>query len=215
MGDLKDFLGDTVKRVLFVPYAGVTVDWDTYTKKVRERYAEIGYELQSVHEVKDPVAALHNADAVAVGGGNTFHLLETMYANNLVQPMRELVEAGLPYMGWSAGSNVACPTIKTTNDMPIVQPRSFDALAVVPFQINPHYTDKVLPEHQGETRADRLAEFIEVNRNVNVVGLLEGSILRVEGKSIRLLGGKNLLVFRHGQDTRELTPDDSFDFLWG
>ena len=213
MGDLRDFLGNTVKKVLFVPYAGVTVDWDTYTAKVRERYAEIGYELESVHDVPDPVAALHNADAVAVGGGNTFHLLEKMYENGLVQPMHELVLAGLPYMGWSAGSNVACPTIKTTNDMPIVQPRTFDALGVVRFQINPHYTDAVLPQHQGETRADRLAEFIEVNPDINVVGLREGSILRVEGGKVSLLGGRNMLLFRKGQEVREFTPDDAIDFL--
>jgi dipeptidase E len=213
MGDLKDFLGDSVKKVLFVPYAGVTVDWDTYTAKVRERYAEIGYELESVHEVSNPAGALADADAIAVGGGNTFHLLETMYANGLIEPLRERVRAGLPYMGWSAGSNVVCPTIKTTNDMPIVQPRTFDALGVVSFQINPHYTDAVLPQHQGETRADRLAEFIEVNPDINVVGLREGSILRVEGSEVSLLGGKNMLLFRRGQDVREFTPDDSINFL--
>jgi dipeptidase E len=213
MGDLKDFLGNLVKKVLFVPYAGVTVDWDTYTTKVRERFAEIGYEVESVHEVKDPVSALAGAEAIAVGGGNTFHLIEKMYENGLIEPLRERVKAGLPYMGWSAGSNVVCPTIRTTNDMPIVQPRTFDALGVVSFQINPHYTDAVLPQHQGETRADRLAEFIEVNREMNVVGLREGSILRVEGGEVSLLGGKNMLLFRHGQDVREFTPDDSIKFL--
>ena len=213
MGDLKDFLGDSVKKVLFVPYAGVTVDWDTYTTKVRERYAEIGYELESVHEVPDAVAALEKTDAIAVGGGNTFHLVETMYANGLMEPLKERVAAGLPYMGWSAGSNVVCPTIKTTNDMPIVQPRTFDALGVVSFQINPHYTDAVLPQHQGETRADRLAEFIEVNPDMNVVGLREGSILRVDGPEVSLLGGKNMLLFRKGEDVREFTPDDSINFL--
>ena len=213
MGDLKGFLGDSVKKVLFVPYAGVTVDWDAYTTKVRERYAEIGYELVSVHEVSNPAEALGEAEAIAVGGGNTFFLLETMYANGLLEPLRGRVAAGLPYMGWSAGSNVVCPTIRTTNDMPIVQPRTFDALGVVPFQINPHYTDALLPKHQGETRADRLAEFVEVNPDVNVVGLLEGSILRVEGNEVSLLGGKNMLLFRKGQDVREFTPDDSINFL--
>jgi len=215
MGDLRDFLGDSVKSVVFVPYAGVTIAWDTYTKKVRERYAELGYELVSVHDTTDPVEAVREAEAIAVGGGNTFYLLETMYENDLVDAIRRRVMAGAPYMGWSAGSNMVCPTIKTTNDMPIVQPRSFDALGLVPFQINPHYTDTVLPEHQGETRADRIAEFVEANPGVNVVGLREGSILRVEDDTISLLGDKDMLLFHKGHKTETYKPGDKIDFLFG
>ena len=173
MGDLRDFLGESVKKVLFVPYAGVTISWDTYTKKVRERYAEIGYELESVHETSDAAAAVREAEAIAVGGGNTFYLLQSMYENGIVEPIRERVKSGVPFMGWSAGSNVVCPTIRTTNDMPIVEPKTFDALGLVKFQINPHYTDAVLPQHQGETRADRIAEFVKANPDVSVVGLRE------------------------------------------
>lgn len=215
MGDLKDFLGDSVGRVLFVPYAGVTVAWDTYTNKVREKYAEIGYELLSVHQTSDPVAAVNEAEAIAVGGGNTFFLLKEMYENRLIEPIRSRVAAGLPYMGWSAGSNVACSTIKTTNDMPVVEPPSFKALDLIPFQINPHYTDAVLPEHQGETRADRIAEFIEANPETTVVGMREGSILRVEGNSVNLLGEKDMRLFRKGQDAVEYSPSDAIDFLLG
>jgi len=215
MGDLKDFLGDSIRRVLFVPYAGVTIAWDTYTNKVREKYAEIGYELESVHEASDPVAAVQEAEAIAVGGGNTFYLLREMYENKLIEPIRERVQNGMPYMGWSAGSNMVCPTIKTTNDMPIAEPPSFKALDLIPFQINPHYSDAVLPQHQGETRADRIAEFIEANPNMTVVGLREGSILRVEGDSLKLLGENDMRLFRKGQDVKECSTSDSIDFLRG
>ena len=215
MGDLKDFLGDAIHRVLFVPYAGVTISWDTYTNKVREKFAEIGYQLESVHEVSDPEAAVWDAQAIAVGGGNTFFLLRELYTNKLIEPIRERVRDGMPYMGWSAGSNMACPTIRTTNDMPIVKPPSFNALDLIPFQINPHYTDAVVPEHQGETRADRIAEFIEANPDVPVVGLREGGILRVEGKSIKLLGDKEMRFFRKGQEVREYSTSDAIDFLLG
>jgi dipeptidase E len=215
MDDLRDFLGDSVKKVLFVPYAGVTVAWDAYTDKVRDVYAKLGYEMESVHEVPDPVAAVRDAEAIAVGGGNTFNLLDLFYKNKLIEPVRDRVQNGLPYMGWSAGSNMVCPTIKTTNDMPIVEPESFKALDVIPFQINPHYTDAVLPQHQGETRADRIAEFIEANPDYRVVGLREGSILRVEGISLKLLGEKDMLLFQKGPETKEFGPDASIDFLLG
>jgi dipeptidase E len=213
MGDLKEFLGNSVGRVLFVPYAGVTVAWDTYTEKVREKYAEIGYELVSAHDMSDPVAAVRDAEAIAVGGGNTFYLLRELYENRLIEPIRERVSDGMPYMGWSAGSNMVCPTIRTTNDMPIVEPPSFKALDLIPFQINPHYTDAVLPQHQGETRADRIAEFIAANPNIAVVGLREGSILRVEGDSLTLLGEKDLRLFRQGQDVMDYSTTDAIDFL--
>jgi len=213
LGHIRDFLGDGVKQVLFVPYAGVTVPWDAFTKKVRGRFAEIDFELESVHTAPDPVAAVRQAEAIAVGGGNTFHLLHQMIEHKLVTAIRKRVLAGVPYMGWSAGSNVAGPTIKTTNDMPIVRPRTFDALALVPFQINPHYTDGVIPQHQGETRADRLAEFIEANPDVDVVGLREGSILRVEDGHMALLGDKEMLLFRKGREVRHFAPGEPIDFL--
>jgi dipeptidase E len=131
----------------------------------------------------------------------------------LIESIRERVEAGLPYIGWSAGSNVACPTIKTTNDMPIVEPPSFNALNLVPFQINPHYTDEKLANHSGETREQRLAEFLKANPTVTVVGLREGSILRIEGERIELLGGKRARIFRNGEEAKELGRADSLEFL--
>ena len=148
-----------VERVLFFPYA--LYDRDGYAAKARKRFAEMGYGLDSAHEAPDPLRAVEDAEAIFVGGGNTFRLLDTLYRLDLIEPIRRRVEAGSPYMGASAGSNVAGATIKTTNDMPIVQPASFEALALVPFQINPHYLD---PDpgstHMGETRETRIREFL-------------------------------------------------------
>lgn len=168
---IKAFLGNALQKILFVPYAGVRFSFADYALNVRERFAEMGYDLESIHTANNPVHAIENAEAMAVGGGNTFHLLQNLYQNDLIEAIRQRANSGMPYMGWSAGSNVACPTIKTTNDMPIIQPPSFDALGLVPFQINPHYLNAHPAGHQGETREERLLEFIEVNPNVHVVGL--------------------------------------------
>lgn len=213
LSHIKSFLGAGVKRVLFVPFAGVRVTYDDYAARVRERFEEIGYALDSVHAAADPVRAVKEAEALAVGGGNTFHLLRGLYQANLLEAIRARVSSGMPYVGWSAGSNVACPTIKTTNDMPVVEPPSFNALSLVPFQINPHYTDAAIPNHNGETRSERLLEFLEANADMTVVGLKEGSALQIEGSRIKLLGDKSLLVFRKGQETAEYNPQDSLEFL--
>ncbi|HEX8144451.1 MAG TPA: dipeptidase PepE [Pyrinomonadaceae bacterium] len=213
LGAIKDFLGGAIRTVLFVPYAGVRFSFDQYAATVRERFWEIGYRLESVHEAEEAREAVRRAEAIAVGGGNTFHLLRGLYQAELLDEIRARVRDGAPYVGWSAGSNVACPTIKTTNDMPVVEPPSFRALDLVPFQINPHYTDERAVGHAGETRDERLAEFIEVNAGVRVVGLREGSMLRVEDASIRLLGEKSARVFLKGEEARDYTPQDSLQFL--
>lgn len=213
VGDIRDFLGASVKRVLFVPFAGVTRSYDEYASVVRGRFEEMGYQLDSVHEAARPVEAVESAEAIAVGGGNTFHLLRGMYETGLTESIRARVEIGTPYIGWSAGSNVACPTIRTTNDMPIVEPPSFNALALVPFQINPHYTDETLSGHAGETREQRIAEFLKANPGATVVGLREGSILRIEDQTLRLLGEKSARVFVGGGDAIEYSPTDSLNFL--
>ncbi|HYY56073.1 MAG TPA: dipeptidase PepE [Pyrinomonadaceae bacterium] len=211
---IKDFLGGEPRTILFVPFAGVRSSFSEYAATVRERFREMGYRLESVHEASDPREAVGRAEAIAVGGGNTFHLLRGLYEAGLVEAIRSRVaEDGVPFIGWSAGSNVACPTIKTTNDMPIVEPPTLSALNLVPFQINPHYTDEGLSGHAGETREQRLSEFIEVNEGVYVVGLREGSILRVEGSSIRLIGEKSARVFIKGKEAMEIAPQDSLQFL--
>jgi dipeptidase E len=213
LSHIRSFLGAGIRRVLFVPYAGVRMTYDEYATRVRDRFEEIGYQLDSVHESRDPLRALEDAEAIAVGGGNTFHLLRGLYEAKLLEAIRERVSDGMPYIGWSAGSNVACPTIKTTNDMPVVEPPSFNALALVPFQINPHFTDERVPNHNGETRSERLLEFIEANPGVRVVGLKEGSALRIEGSEIKLLGDKSALVFLKGAEIAEYRPQDSLQFL--
>jgi dipeptidase E len=208
-----DFSGGSRGRVLFVPFAGVRISFAEYTATVGQRFHEMGYELESVHEASDPVEAMRQASAIAVGGGNTFHLLRGLYDSGLIEPLRARVEEGTPYIGWSAGSNVACPTIKTTNDMPIVEPPSFRALDLVPFQINPHYTDAQPLGHAGETRDQRLAEFLEVNPGTYVVGLREGTILRIENTSVQLLGNHSARLFLKGHEPRDYPPQDSLDFL--
>ena len=212
---LSGFLGDDVRRVLFIPYAGVTVSYDDYEGNVRETFTALGYRLDSIHDTSDPVAAVHDAEVLAIGGGNTFRLLEQLAAQGLLEPIRRRVLAGMPYMGWSAGSNIAGPTICTTNDMPIVEPPSFDALGLVPFQINPHYTDAHPPGHQGETRADRLREFIELNRDAVVAGMPEGTALRIENDRAEWLGSKALRIFRYAEEPQDLPLDADLGWLLG
>ena len=210
---VKDFLGERVRAVLFFPFAAVTRTYDEYAARVRGRFAQAGIEVRSVHDEPDVAAAVSSAEAFVVGGGNTFHLLRSLYEAGLVEAVRERVRQGTPYVGWSAGSNVACPTIRTTNDMPIVEPPSFDALNLVPFQINPHYTDARIEGHHGETRDERLAEFVSANPGVRVVGLREGTMLRVEGYEMRLVGDKPARIFLKGEEPYDLGPEDSFQFL--
>jgi dipeptidase E len=212
-GVLKDFLGQSVKRVLFVPFATVIYSEDEYLASVRRHFGPLGYEVESLHAVSDPKRAVENADAIAVGGGNTFYLLRALYRVGVVEVIRERVRNGMPYVGWSAGSNVACPTIRTTNDMPIVEPPTLNALGLVPFQINPHYTDERIAGHMGETRDERLIEFTHANPDVRVIGLREGTMLRVEGDEISLLGGKPARIFVKSESPRDVEPEGSFNFL--
>jgi dipeptidase E len=212
-GPIKEFLGDKVREVLFVPFAAVRTSFDQFAATVGKRFEEFGYGLQSVHAVPDPKAAVAAAEAVVVGGGNTFHLLARLYEADLLEAIRASAQAGTPYIGWSAGANIAGPSIRTTNDMPIVEPPSLDALGLVPFQLNPHYTDDVVPNHAGETRAERLVEFTVANPGVQVLGLREGSILRVEGSTMELIGEKKARVFIDGRDPEDFAPRASLQFL--
>jgi dipeptidase E len=206
--DIRSFLGD-VKRVLFVPYA--LFDRDKYAATAQHRFQRMGYELTSVHTASDPVQAVNDTDAVFIGGGNTFRLLKALYDFALLQPIRERVEAGIRYIGSSAGSNVAAPTIKTTNDMPIVQPPSFDALALVSFQINPHYLDPDPDsKHMGETREERIVQFLEEN-DTPVVGLREGAMLRIENDETILRGSSGARIFRKGLEPVEILPGTKID----
>ncbi len=199
------------RRVLFVPFA--LHDRASYAAKARDRFAAEGLETDALTADEDGRRALESAEAVFVGGGNTFRLLKTLQEAALVEPLQRRAKAGLPYLGASAGINLACPTIKTTNDMPIVAPESFDALALVPFQINPHYLDPdPLSRHMGETREDRIREFLEEN-DVPVIGLREGAWLRIEETRGWIEGAAAARVFRRGRPPEERAPGAALDDL--
>lgn len=211
--NIHEFLGDHPITALFIPYAAVTFSYNAYEQKVSERFREVGHDIVSIHRFKDPVAAVRKAAAIAVGGGNTWKLLKTIRENNLLHAIRKKVMSGIPYIGWSAGSNVACPTIMTTNDMPVTEPDSFDSFNLVPFQINPHYIDANPAGHAGETREQRIEEFIEINPDIYVIGLREGTMLLVEKRKMRLIGPRKARIFRKGFLPVELGNDDDFSFL--
>ena len=213
MKNIRNFLGSSGLNALFVPYAGVTVSFEDYETRVKERFNETGHDIVSIHHFDDPAEAVEEAEAIVVGGGNTFRLAELLHKNGLVEKIRNRVLKGVPYIGWSAGANAACPTICTTNDMPIVQPRGFDAFNLVKFQINPHYLDANPDGHAGETREMRITEYIELNRNTYVVGLREGSMLLIENGSIRLIGTRTMRIFKYGTSPVELGKDDDAGFL--
>ncbi len=190
---------DRPMTVAFVPYAAVSFSMDEYAEVVSKAFAALGHTLLPLHREADPANAVGRADAVAVGGGNTFQLLRMLYKHDLIRAIRARVKSGAPYVGWSAGSNVACPSIMTTNDMPIVEPPSFRALDLVPFQINPHYTEARIEGHGGESRDQRIAEFLVANPDKRVIGLREGSLLKVDGHGM-VLQGRGGRLFRKGAE---------------
>jgi len=167
--------------VIFIPYAGVGFSYDDYTKKVNHALSSFDIQVTNLDNFDDKKNALKDSSAIFVGGGNTFHLLKMLQQLDLVETIQQVVANGVPYVGWSAGSNIASPTICTTNDMPIVEPKSFDSLSLIPFQINPHYTEKSIPDHGGESRIQRLTEFLAVNPDQKVIALPESSYLVSNG----------------------------------
>ena len=211
--EIRKFLGEKSVKALFIPYAAVTFSYDDYEKKVADRFREVGHDIISIHNFKDPVKAVNDAEAIVVGGGNTWNLLKMIQDNGLIEPVRKKVFAGTPYIGWSAGSNMACPTIRTTNDMPIIEPRSFDGFKLIKFQINPHYLDANPEGHAGETREQRIMEFLAVNPGIFVAGLREGTMLLIENGSIRLIGPRKLRVFHQGKDPAEYYQGEDINFL--
>ncbi len=215
LGEIRSFLAASVKQVLFLPFAGVTVDWDEYTARVAEALRPLGLECVGAHTQRDPIAALGAAQAVAVGGGNTWQLAREIHRRMLAGPIREAVRGGTPYIGWSAGANVACPTMQTTNDMPICDPLGFDALGLVSFQINPHYLHGNPPGFKGETREERIFEYGKLHPAVWVAGLREGTMLRIENGGIRLVGQGALRAFHHGEPPREVESGGDVSFLLG
>jgi dipeptidase E len=217
---MRTFFGD-IDHLLFVPYA--LRDHDGYVQEMTQRGLHAGYELDGIHRHGNPVRAVEEARGIFIGGGNTFRLLNDLYRFGLLDVIRDRVRHGLPYLGVSAGTNVACPTIKTTNDMPIVQPPSLEAFGLVPFQVTPHYfsrrtfvqaEDGSYQEHFGETRDERLREFHEMN-DTTVVGLWEAGLLRCEAGRVELSGAA-ARVFRKGQPPVDAQPGtDLADLLAG
>ncbi len=211
--EIKKILKDR-KTTLFIPYArpsGMT--HDEYTKIARKRFEKMGIKLTGIHEHSNPQDAVKNAESIFIGGGNTFVLISELYKQNIIEDIRKKVSEGMPYIGTSAGSNVACKSVKTTNDMPIIYPPSFDALNLVNFNINPHYLD---PDpnstHKGETRETRIKEFHFYNDEY-VIGLREGAMLHVEDDKMTLKGSTGARIFKNNKKPEEYKPGDSLDFL--
>ena len=217
--EIREFLGD-VKRALFVPYA--LHDRDKYAAQAKARFEKMGYELDSIHTEplrtrgllpRPEAKTVRESEAIFIGGGNTFRLLKALYDHDLLDAIRDRVRDGMPYIGSSAGSNVAAPTIRTTNDMPIVEPPSFDALGLVSFQINPHYLDAdPTSTHKGETREERIVQFLEENETP-VVGLREGAMVRIENGRTLLKGSTGARIFRRGHEPVETLPGAYLDEL--
>ncbi len=205
---IRRFLGEKTLRLLFVPFAGVTISYDEYANAVENAFQEIGHEVKSLHTVVDMAQEIENCEGIIVGGGNTFQLINLLYKKNLIRAIRKKVVSGTPFIGWSAGSNIAGPTIMTTNDMPIVEPPSFTALNFFPWQINPHYIEKTIAGHGGESRSQRIMEFLEVNRERKVIGLPEGMFIQRKGEQTILGGTGKAKLFMWNKKPVELTEGD-------
>lgn len=212
---IKEFLGEKKMHIVFIPFAGVGFSFDEYEQKVQKMIEPLGYKVTSIHHFKDYTKAINEADAIMVGGGNTWHLTRMLHEHNLIEPVRKRVQKDhIPYIGWSAGSNVACPTLKTTNDMPIVDPLGFDTFNLVPFQINAHYTDLTIKGHGGETRETRLKEFIAANHETYVIGVREGGMIVVEDGvcTLKGLGEQSCRIFKYGEEIYETSELSKFNF---
>ena len=211
---VKEFLGSVKRKLLFIPYAAVSLSYDEYEQKVIGAFSDLGFVVQSIHRFDDPLQGLERAEGIIVGGGNSFALLERMYRYNLLAAVtRKVMEGGIPFIGWSAGANLAGPTIMTTNDMPVIQPPSLRALGLVPFQINPHYHELKFEGQGGETRKERLEEFLVLNPDKKVVGLPEGTLLMQRGSALTFQGILPSKLYHHGKEPVEILPGSDVSFL--
>ena len=212
---IKELLGDTSQQIVFIPFASVENDFDEYTIKVKKGLETLPYTITTLTP-DNAAETINNAAAIMVGGGNTFKLLHDIYYLKLLDIIRDKVNKGVPYIGWSAGSNILGPTIGTTNDMPIIEPKSFNALGLLPFQVNPHYTNVTAVGHNGETRDQRLQEFIQLNPGLPVVGLPEGTGLRLLNGRLQMIGELPALLFTGDENEivkKEIGVDEDLTFL--
>ena len=206
---VKDFLGESSKEeILFIPYAGVRRINDEYEQKVIDRLKNKN--IKSIHHYEDKISAIKNANSIAVGGGNTFMLLYTLYKLNLIEPIKKAVANGAKYFGWSAGANIAGKTMMTTNDMPIIMPKSFDSLNIFPYQINPHFISGKLAGHNGESREERLEEFLIANPKDTIYALPEGTALLIEGSEAEVIGHSEILKFEYQKDIEKIEVGTKF-----
>lgn len=202
-----------VKELLFIPYAGISTSNDDYLSAVQQALAPTGVTVRSIHQFADARQAVTQAQAIAVGGGNTFYLLYQLYQQDIVQLIQQRVTNGVPYIGWSAGSNIAGSTICTTNDMPVIEPPSFNALNLLPLQLNPHYTDYKPEGFHGETRDMRLAEFMQLHPATPIIALPEGTALKRSGDNLTLLGADGGYLFIGGNKTPLAENTDLTEYL--
>ena len=206
---VKDFLGESGKEeILFIPYAGVRRSNDEYEQKVIDRLKNKN--IKSIHHYEDKISAIKNANSIAVGGGNTFMLLYTLYKLNLIEPIKEAVANGTKYFGWSAGANIAGKTMMTTNDMPIIMPKSFDSLNIFPYQINPHFISGKLAGHNGESREERLEEFLIANPKETIYALPEGTALLIGGDEAEVIGHSEILKFEYQKEIEKIEVGTKF-----
>ena len=206
---VKDFLGESGKdEILFIPYAGVRRSNDEYEQKVIDRLKNKN--IKSIHHYEDKISAIKNASSIAVGGGNTFMLLYTLYKLNLIEPIKEAVANGTKYFGWSAGANIAGKTMMTTNDMPIIMPKSFDSLNIFPYQINPHFISGKLAGHNGESREERLEEFLIANPKETIYALPEGTALLIEDSEAEVIGHSEILKFEYQKEIEKIEVGTKF-----
>ncbi|WP_103636443.1 dipeptidase PepE [Campylobacter concisus] len=206
---VKDFLGESGKEeILFIPYAGVRRSNDEYEQKVIDRLKNKN--IKSIHHYEDKISAIKNANSIAVGGGNTFMLLYTLYKLNLIEPIKEAVANGAKYFGWSAGANIAGKTMMTTNDMPIIMPKSFDSLNIFPYQINPHFISGKLAGHNGESREERLEEFLIANPKETIYALPEGTALLIEDSETEVIGHSEILKFEYQKEIEKIEVGTKF-----
>ena len=216
LANIKNFLGEKNLSIAFIPFASVDDNYEAYADRVRLAMIDLPYTITTV-KPDDAKVTIENATVIMVGGGNTFKLLHDIYAFQLLDIIRDKVNKGTPYIGWSAGMNIIGPGIGTTNDMPVIAPKSFNALGLLPFQLNPHYTNVKPAGHYGETRDQRLEEFMQMNPGLPIVALPEGTALQLEGNQLHFIGEKGAVLFywdENGVATkREILPDEDLSFL--